>query len=234
MYATLGIFTKLWCQTTLSFKKLKPLTCYLQSHQTPLTKAVTLPLIKTMLVYGWSTVSLPLISKHLFTSPRWKGHRLWGVPWWGWTIYQWSRWSDRRHPNVIQQRLSEHVRWTGRQSHAAHPEWHSGVLLHFSWCVFVVVVSLSLYLFWVIILIQRLCRGTCLSVYVFLMTLWPCDKYRLRFLERHPVWLLVRRDTRSYSWGKCWYQWLGHYVDDGELLFNQQYHPGFDCTPLAI
>ena len=55
-----------------------------------------------------------------------------------------------------------------------------------------------------------------LCVSVFLMP--QCDKYRLRFLERHSVRFLVRRDSRPHSWGKCCYRWLGHNVNDGELL----------------
>ena len=79
--------------------------------------------------------SIGNLKKSLCLFLRWKRHRLWGVPGWGWTIRRWSRWSDGRHSHVIQQRLSEHVRRAGRQSHAPDPERHSGVLLHFPWCV---------------------------------------------------------------------------------------------------
>lgn len=76
------------------------------------------------------------VKMSLCLSPRWERHGLRGVPRWGRTILWWNGWPDGCYSNVIQQRLSEHVRWTRRQTHPAHTEWHPGVLLYFSRCVF--------------------------------------------------------------------------------------------------
>lgn len=89
---------------------------------------------------------------------RWKRHRLWGVPWRGGAFPRWNVRPDGRHSNVIQQRLSEHVGRAGRQSHAAHSEWHPGVLLYVPRCV---LRSCSCSMFWLITqsFISQVLRG---------------------------------------------------------------------------
>lgn len=63
---------------------------------------------------------------------------------------------------------------------------------------------------------------TAFQIYVSLIPFWPCDQYRLCFLARDPVGLVVRPDTGLYTWGKRCDCWLSHNVDDGELLLIYQ------------
>lgn len=44
------------------------------------------------------------------------------------------------------------------------------------------------------------------------------SKHRLRFLARHPVWLLVYRNIGPRSWRQCCFWRPRHNVDDGEML----------------
>ena len=85
------------------------------------------------------------------------------------------------------------------------------------WCP----TPLSLVCLWcihtsVLILTDNSVFQTLNVLYVFVIPLCLCE-CRLCFLERHPVRLLVRRDTRPHSWWERCHGWLGHDVDDGEL-----------------
>lgn len=62
----------------------------------------------------------------------------------------------------------------------------------------------------------------------------PRDKHRLRLLERHPVGLLVRRDTGPHSWGKLCHRRLGHNVNDGQRLLFYHLEPCWSVYYLLI